>query len=64
MEKDLACQPDVFSSAASFSPQQISPVERDETARAACLSADGDMLPSAGAAPAVTLTTPAGRRRR
>lgn len=33
------------------------------SARAACLSADGDMLPSAGAAPAVTLTTPAGRRR-
>ena len=32
------------------------------SARAACLAADRDMLPSAGAAPAVTLTTPAGER--
>lgn len=33
------------------------------SARAACLAAGGDTLPSAGAAPAVTLTTPGGKRR-
>lgn len=30
---------------------------------AACLAADADMLPSAGAAPAETLTTPGGKSR-